>query len=250
MPYSSRKNESKDRFVPVIITLALFALATCLIVCALTEPPAARGPQNAYPTVITSATQLETPAETSAPLPSTDSAGISTDGLLSSELDAIVTPTGPQPPSRREQLAELERRYEILDSQQSGHLYYWQAEDEVLKKMPLYDAVRDQYRAEAEAAIAVRGAAGADALLALAQAELDAYWDAGSLSSRDSYSHGYLARAILELAVENDPENFKLLYGLAKGSQTLHGDPVMARLASSRGLAIYWTGSVARSRPD
>ena len=220
MPTSRQENESKDSFVPSVIMLGLSALAMCLLFSALCEPLPLPRPRDASLTVITSATPLEVPYEASASLPSTDSSGISTDAFLSSVLDAIPTPTAPQPLSRREQLEELDKRYETIERRRSGHLYFWQAEDEVLRKMPLYDTVRDQYRAEAEAAIAVRGAAGADALLALAQRELDAFWDDGSLSSRDSYPHGYLARAILELAVENDPDNFRLLYGLAEAITT------------------------------
>lgn len=49
-----------------------------------------------------------------------------------------------------------------------------------------------------------------------AEGEMNAFWDKGGLSEFDAYEHGYFARAILETALESDPDNFRLLSSLRR----------------------------------
>lgn len=90
---------------------------------------------------------------------------------------------------------------------------YWQIEDQALRRIPKFDDVREVARKTASEAVAAEsiGWQQTDKILELAQARLDAFWDAGSLASPEAYEHGYVARAILEIALEHNPENFRLL---------------------------------------
>ena len=99
----------------------------------------------------------------------------------------------------------------------------WRKEDEVYLRMPKYDEVRDKILEKADELLASIDGDGADAIAQLAQEQLDAFWDKGSLAEEEAYVHAWLARAVLELALEKDPENFHLLSLLkeAIGSVTL-----------------------------
>ncbi len=90
---------------------------------------------------------------------------------------------------------------------------YWQSEDRILRKIPKFDDVRQATKKSASEIMEARstGWEETEAVLELAQTELDAFWDAGGLGSSQAYGHGYLARAILEVALDHAPANFRLL---------------------------------------
>jgi hypothetical protein len=93
---------------------------------------------------------------------------------------------------------------------------FWKVEDSVYARVPRYAEVESQYRTLAEATYRSRGLTPVDvtAVRDFARAELDVFWDKGSLSSPEGYGHAYLARAVLEIAVEKNPEDFWLLSDL------------------------------------
>lgn len=97
---------------------------------------------------------------------------------------------------------------------------YWAKEDEVLASVAKYEDVKDAMRVKAAEMLKGVDAADTKAIVALAQGEIDAFYDSGSLIEPASYEHGYLARAIMELAVEKDPENFELLTDLKEAIGT------------------------------
>lgn len=99
----------------------------------------------------------------------------------------------------------------------------WANEDETYLSMPKYDEVRDKILEKADELLGSIDGDDADAIAQLAQEQLDAFWDKGSLAEEEAYVHGWLARGVLELALEKDPENFHLLSLLkeAIGSVTL-----------------------------
>jgi hypothetical protein len=93
---------------------------------------------------------------------------------------------------------------------------YWRQEDAVLAKAPRYEDLRDQLRRKAADLLAQESITWEDTsrTAALAQNVLDDYWAKGSLMSPAAYESGYLARAILETALERNPNDFLLLDAL------------------------------------
>jgi hypothetical protein len=93
---------------------------------------------------------------------------------------------------------------------------YCEREHETWVKMSRYDSVRSVVRADAEEMLERIEPQDTKAILKAADAELQAFWDKGGLLSSDAHDHGYLARAILETALESDPDNFTLLFRLTE----------------------------------
>lgn len=108
------------------------------------------------------------------------------------------------------QKAEREvQKTEILSTIEDYH----RAEDEVYARVEKYDDVKDRMRQAAIAELDARAIALEDtqALLEAAREVLDVFWEAGGLASAAAYENGYLARAMVELALEGGAEDFELL---------------------------------------
>ena len=90
---------------------------------------------------------------------------------------------------------------------------YHRVEDEVYASVEKYDDVKDRMKEAAAAQLDARAIALEDtpALLEAAREELDIFWEAGGLASAAAYENGYLARAMVELALEGGADNFELL---------------------------------------
>jgi hypothetical protein len=116
----------------------------------------------------------------------------------------------------QDKLGQMVRTATVTEPTQEGKLAYWKKEDEVLTRMEDYEKVRDRMRAKAEELVQRNSLrwADTDQIVALAQEELDRFWQAGSLVSPQAYESGYLARAVMEIAAEKDPDNFRLLDAL------------------------------------
>jgi predicted esterase len=93
---------------------------------------------------------------------------------------------------------------------------YARSEDRMRASMPQYESVRERVRAKAIDMLKGVKPGDTDGVLALADTELQQFWDRGGLVSKDAYEYGYLARAILEAAREKDGENFMLMLRLGE----------------------------------
>jgi hypothetical protein len=145
-----------------------------------------------------------------------EASGVDTSKKIEDALDRAVEAG----PASRPRLKEIDLRLQSqqLDKKKSE---YWRKEDEIYDASPRYPEVRDEYRKKAQELLAALPAADPGAMLELAQRELDAFWDAGGLASAQSYEHGYLAWAVMEIACEREGENFALLRGLSDAASTM-----------------------------
>jgi hypothetical protein len=84
--------------------------------------------------------------------------------------------------------------------------------------MPKYNAIEKSAREKAARSVSAEPMGWKDtkAVLEIAQRELDLFWDSGSLISPEAYEHGYVARAILEMALEYHPDDFSLFHSLVE----------------------------------
>jgi hypothetical protein len=102
------------------------------------------------------------------------------------------------------------------ESYRMRQLAYWKKEDDMLARMPKYEEKRDEHRARAQRLLSEKRIELTDrkAMLALWQEEMDAFWNAGALASAPAYERGYTSRALLELALERNRDDFDLLVAL------------------------------------
>ncbi len=94
-------------------------------------------------------------------------------------------------------------------------------EDRVHRTMPKYLDIRDEMLAKADEMLRSVASSSLEVVLALSRKELDAFWDKGSFSSAEAYEHGYLARAILELTMDEHGESFEFLSALRNTINTM-----------------------------
>lgn len=93
--------------------------------------------------------------------------------------------------------------------------------DATHRSMPKYRDINDEILAKAETLFDGVDRSDLATVLDLSQKELDAFWDMGGLSESEAYEHGYMARAVLELTMEEHGENFEFLSALREAINTM-----------------------------
>ena len=93
--------------------------------------------------------------------------------------------------------------------------------DAAHRSTPKYRDIKDEMLAKAETLFDGVDRSDLKAVLDLSQEELDAFWDMGGLAEPKAYEHGYLARAVLELTMDEHGESFEFLSALRESISTM-----------------------------
>ena len=93
--------------------------------------------------------------------------------------------------------------------------------DAAHRSTPKYRDIKDDILAKAETLFGGVDRSDLKAVLDLSQEQLDAFWDMGGLCEPKAYEHGYLARAVLELTMDEHCEDFEFLSALRESINTM-----------------------------
>jgi hypothetical protein len=190
--------------LPLVIGAAIAAAVWFAVARMQAGKPAATA---SVPATTEAAKEAAEPAKVESDATGTE-AGDADDSLLSQEADTAAAAPMREKTAETSRFAELRAKSHPLTQ---ALMDIWAEEDEVYAKAPRYDSVKADMQGKAEEILKSINRSDTEAVIALAQKELEAFWDAGGLASPESYEHGYVARAIAESALERESENFALL---------------------------------------